>query len=593
MIHEAKISGRDSKSVKVVFALAMIFCAIFILARAYAIVWFLDGDVLKLDNDSVMRLVTVRSWLEGQPWFDTTEYRLMPPDGVNMHWSRYIDGILGGMMLLLGNFLPAAEAELWAVIIWPVFLSLVLLAVVGSGAYRLFGGVAASFAVLTATTWPVTQQFYFLPGKIDHHNVQIVAIVALTLLVIQPRNPQRSAALSGLIAAFALAIGLETLLFILALGLLLFIRANLVRFQQADRILTGFSGGLFFGSVLFWIGQTAPSDLTRPVCDQLGAPVVSLTLIAFVASVLPIAIAKERIALRWAIGLGTVLVGCAIAWPLLGPCLAGPYGALPDDVRRIIATGITEARPGLSFAAFNPALYFQIVAPVVGAILMGGMLFARRSARVERDSLGILILLAIVGFVASFSQVRLVLMSAPAVPLLVGCGMAALLQRYLRNRSLRDAGILLLVGVLVIAPVLLRDALNQTVFANSPSTAGRLDTDCRVAEDLAALDALEPSIFIGSLNLGPAILFATKHKTVSGPYHRSPDAFANGYTPFRLNEAEMRDWVMQTNATHLILCETSQYGEGFAQQLVEGASADWLIPIRLDAGALLVFEISS
>src|ERR1039458_7159007 len=43
------------------------------------------------DSDDAMRLVQVRSLLAGQPWFDMTSYRLDPPAGVFMHWSRVVD----------------------------------------------------------------------------------------------------------------------------------------------------------------------------------------------------------------------------------------------------------------------------------------------------------------------------------------------------------------------------------------------------------------------------------------------------------------------------------------------------------------------
>ncbi|OYW62342.1 MAG: hypothetical protein B7Z31_01275, partial [Rhodobacterales bacterium 12-65-15] len=42
-------------------------------------------------GDDLMRLQQVRDWLGGQSWFDTTQYRILPPEGVSIHWSRYVD----------------------------------------------------------------------------------------------------------------------------------------------------------------------------------------------------------------------------------------------------------------------------------------------------------------------------------------------------------------------------------------------------------------------------------------------------------------------------------------------------------------------
>src|SRR6202007_1565415 len=41
--------------------------------------------------DDAMRLVEVRDWRAGQAWFDLHQYRLDPPTGVDMHWTRVVD----------------------------------------------------------------------------------------------------------------------------------------------------------------------------------------------------------------------------------------------------------------------------------------------------------------------------------------------------------------------------------------------------------------------------------------------------------------------------------------------------------------------
>ncbi|HQY44971.1 MAG TPA: hypothetical protein PK450_12425, partial [Paracoccaceae bacterium] len=43
------------------------------------------------DGDDLTRLQEVRDWLGGQSWFDTRQYRILPPEGISIHWSRYVD----------------------------------------------------------------------------------------------------------------------------------------------------------------------------------------------------------------------------------------------------------------------------------------------------------------------------------------------------------------------------------------------------------------------------------------------------------------------------------------------------------------------
>ena len=43
------------------------------------------------DTDDNMRMMQVRALLHGQDWFDLRQYRLNPPFGANIHWSRLVD----------------------------------------------------------------------------------------------------------------------------------------------------------------------------------------------------------------------------------------------------------------------------------------------------------------------------------------------------------------------------------------------------------------------------------------------------------------------------------------------------------------------
>src|ERR1700722_18796945 len=66
---------------------------------AFGLSWVRMRSVLRdvwqtgvfLDPDDAMRLSEVRSFLQGQSWFDLTAYRLDPAHPVVMHWSRLVD----------------------------------------------------------------------------------------------------------------------------------------------------------------------------------------------------------------------------------------------------------------------------------------------------------------------------------------------------------------------------------------------------------------------------------------------------------------------------------------------------------------------
>ena len=117
-----------------------------------------------------MRLMSMRDFLAGQSWFDMTQYRYLPPDGVTLHWSRLVELPIVGGILALTPFLGRELAEKVTVTAWPLVLFLVYAGVIAWGASRLFGARAAGFAVFVAAQMIVFRDL-FAPGRIDHHNV--------------------------------------------------------------------------------------------------------------------------------------------------------------------------------------------------------------------------------------------------------------------------------------------------------------------------------------------------------------------------------------------------------------------------------------
>src|SRR5262245_14727238 len=63
------------------------------------------------DADDALRLVQLRSFLDGQCWFDLHEARLAPPVGYDPHWSRLIDAGLAGLFVAFNLFVNHDLAE--------------------------------------------------------------------------------------------------------------------------------------------------------------------------------------------------------------------------------------------------------------------------------------------------------------------------------------------------------------------------------------------------------------------------------------------------------------------------------------------------
>src|SRR5436305_15211571 len=72
------------------------------------------------DTDDNMRMMQVRAWLAGQNWYDLRQYRMNPPGGADIHWSRLVDLPIAGLKLLFAPLFGGAAAERIAVGVAPL-----------------------------------------------------------------------------------------------------------------------------------------------------------------------------------------------------------------------------------------------------------------------------------------------------------------------------------------------------------------------------------------------------------------------------------------------------------------------------------------
>src|SRR5467141_350366 len=131
-----------------------------------------------MSTDDAMRLVQVRDLISGQDWFDLFQHRLDPP-GTSMHWSRVVDVPLAALILLLRPLIGTHGAETVTLVVWPALLLAAALVLVASIARQLSNGVAnAQIAAVVLAVLAAPALIHFRPGAIDHHNAQIVLLLA-------------------------------------------------------------------------------------------------------------------------------------------------------------------------------------------------------------------------------------------------------------------------------------------------------------------------------------------------------------------------------------------------------------------------------
>jgi hypothetical protein len=553
------------------------------------------------DADDLMRLQQVRDWLAGQPWFDTRQYRVLPPEGISMHWSRYIDAGIAAILVPSSWMLSPTGAEHAAVILWPTLLACLTVLVIGHANNRLMGPTAAIGALVTFLTWSKLGG-EFASARIDHHNVQILCCTALFYLSLGKDRPKVRGTLAGILLALSLAIGLEMLPFLAIIWGVMILRHAFDEPGAGDWLL-GFCAAITLAAPALMAGQTPVSGWGVNHCDVLAPPIMALAAIGIGATLVPVLWAKAmpHPAIRIVVPLAITGAGVWLASPLLLPCLAGPYADVPPEVRTIIETRVVEALSVGDLLQSNPALLGRVLLPavVITLLAMGTAWHLWLQIRpVMKIALIQSFVVVAVGLVFAMVQVRAANLMVPAVPMLAGF----LLHTFVkvpRGSRLRAPAILVL---LLAMPAVVERAAGQLTHLSA--TAAALPSDslkantrgtepalaCRTPEAMAEIASLPPSVVFTSLNLGSAIVVYTPHAATSAGYHRSTAAFWNGVGAFGNIDA-LREALVASRSDYLVLC-TGTSEERVISANESGLPA-WLSEVTGGRRFVRVFQIDN
>jgi hypothetical protein len=543
--------------------------------------YLFTGLFSDLSTDDAMRLVEVRDFLAGQGWFDLTQYRLSPPDGVATHWSRLIDVPLAALIRAGEMLAPSALAERVAVIVWPAGLLLLYLAGVARLAHVLAGDAAARLALIfAAVTAPVLQ--HFRPGAIDHHNAQLVLLVwSLALAGRSPAQgePARETALAGAMCALSLAIGLEMAPAITALAGMIALRW--ICEGAAEKPATAAFALAFAAATLTLFAATVPPARYGVVaCDALsivhvlaagigGIGLAALTATRGLPSV------WHRLGAAAALGV-LVIATVKFGFPT---CLSDPYGELDPRLLALWLSNVSEARSVLSMLRDLPQelpLHYGLPA----AALALGVIRALRSPRAERWTwvvcLAVLATLSVVALwqvrgCAAANAVALALVPAALVRGLPAAdgravffclGRAALIAAFLINPlaliAIGNAG--------ARAVEIATGAQRRTVIADGPGT-------CKRAADYAPLAGLPRSLVLGFIDAGPLVLMETPHAVLAAPYHRNIKGNAAMLDVFLAPPDEAAARLKALGVDYVVFCPGAPERYNYAAYAPEGLAA--------------------
>ena len=563
--------------------------ALTLIAWAVMAVWFVANGwnavrwLSLSDTDDNMRLMQVRALLNGQDWYDLRQYRMNPPAGFDIHWTRIVDLPIAGLILLLKPFVGTFWAERLACGIAPLLPMSVTLAALAFTVRRLVNPLAWPLAVVFLLLCTTTL-LMFMPERIDHHGWQLASL-AMTVAGLADPARRRGGAVVGLASAFSLSIGLEMLPYAAGAGAIIGLRWVWDR-AEAPRM-TVYGGCLAIGCTLGYLGFASYANSVLR-CDALTPVWLSVMVAAggllVLLGTLNPASPPARFGLAVVAG-ALIIAGFAGVFP---QCLGRPEQVSPE-LQRNWLDNIREAKPVYTHPF---RVYFPVVMlPVIGLV---GAITATWRARGEPTFAawaGVLLFTLLAGGLLLWQS-----RASAAAQLLGVPGTIALtwivLPWFLQSRSMLVRVFGTVGGFLIVSGAFAGFVVKWLPVEQPTArtkTIDRASGSCPSYTALKPLDHLPPQTIFTFIDLGPRLITVTHHSAIAGPYHRNGGAILDVQHAFGGSPDRFRAIAKAHGARLLLICpnmaESTVYRSrnkgGFYDRLADGQVPAWLTPIAM------------
>jgi len=485
------------------------------------------------DIDDIARRLQIADLLRDGEWHDLKWPFLAMPEPYVSPWSRLVDL---PYVLVTWLFQPAlgqdAAFEIARFVV--PLLWLIAYAWLAVRLIREILGEQPSLpqigAAAVASLFAVIE---FMPNRVDHHNVQIVLLLALCLGIVSKHR--FAGILVGVASVLSIAVGLECAPYIaLALAGVAIHAALAPNSTMVARLsLTGWSllaftlpaGLLLTGGALF---QTQ--------CDALSAPWASALIAAgVVAAGAPII--WKRLGLhsptaRLGVLVAGALVVLGVLWTAFPECHAGPYTMINETAHTYwISNVIQEKGPAGAFARGENLLV------LIFMVLLALTLGAWMNPKTYRSPVLILLLIATLGTLLTAWQMRNFKFPAALLPLFL----PLFIERVRENGGARRAIAVLLPPALLLASF----ALLIKPTGRALTLIDYMEGDaCRDA-DLSSLETLPASRIMAPLGLSLTLAeyisdTGSPHKIAAMPFHRASPGIERVFQTFALTNPELR-----------------------------------------------------
>ncbi|MFL6690155.1 MAG: hypothetical protein ACJ8IR_08245 [Alphaproteobacteria bacterium] len=557
---------------------------------------------LILSPDDAMRLVQVRDLLHGQSWFDTTQWRMNAPYGLPMHWSRLVDAGIAGLLLLFRLFTNPKTAEAWALYVWPLLPLLPVLFALTHIAQRLTGRMGALFTLALGASC-VAAMTPFKPGNIDHHNVQLALGLSFAAFLIDIDRSRRAGIFAGAMAALSLAVGLETLPYVLVA-----LMALAVWWTFGPRIAGNVAAfGATFGGANLLLLTCATASVYRfsAACDTFSGFYAALGVLTGVGIIVLTGLGVVNTPLRRAAGAAGLCILVLAVAALIGPaCLHGPYVAVDARLGSIWLSGVAEDQSPFTMGLMAPGDFvggYVYCALAAAAALAAIFLLPVR----HRASMAVLGAIALTAFAIASAQMRgiafALLFATPGVVVVATWALE-------RVRLGRTASMLATFAAVLVSSDATYAMVGQQIQKSLPAAQQYTPVQqiwmqgCTAPKAFRELARLPQSRVATFVDMGPMVLAYTPHATIAGPYHRNAAGILDTYSIFAGSAAEQRATLKRRAVDYVVICSPApdykEWGamaqpDSLLRADAHGQIERWLEPLANEpkGGAIRIFRV--
>jgi hypothetical protein len=545
------------------------------------------------DVDDALRLVQVRDLIAGQGWFDLYQYRMNPPEGTLMHWSRLVDAPLAALIWVLTLVLPQASAEYVVCFAMPLLVLLATMSFVASLARERFGGRIALLAVFAFVLTPMVPG-QFQPLRIDHHSWQVLSVAIAVWGIFRP-DTARGALIAGLAMAAGLMISLETI--VLAAGFAIVLALRWLEDPRQSVWLARYLQVLAAGLAGLFALTRGTVDLA-PHCDVIApAHVGFFTIVAAGTSVLATRARLHPLAVLAGLA-ASGLAGIALVGWAAPACLAPPFAGLDPLVHKHWYLRVSEGLPlwHRDFDEAFPAALQCLFA--LGVAAFAALRGETKNRRWWRDYA----LVLAVATLAAFVTYRSIAFAGMLATVPFGWFAGRMFERWQASKRLTPKLSVAAALYAAFLPGALIATVSPWFAALSPvQEKATIPSTCKIEHNGAKLNIVAPAKVFAHLDISPGVLAYSHHSVVASGHHRSESAMRAVIAAFTSRPNVAYDMILETGSDYLVACvdlqEMTLYAQSGGQDslaalLIRGETPMWLEPMSLrSTGGLRFWKI--